>query len=419
MKKMNKRELSQNKARLEREKAKSKFFSVFRTVCNEVGGEGVMELIDPRFLDLLYRFRVFDPKIVKGSFPGLTERDMHEIRKGFNCLINLFSVQITDNLKVTIFEYLTVVVSLQFYQQLECEYNLEFNRRMSAILDPSIKTHGDSMIALVLEMLCLELMDYSAIIAWGDFNYQQNNDKHQHSVPVFYLHGEVQHSRTFNTSDGKRQAYRLSWFAHSEGPYGRTIDAGLLGLADKSSDTPIDIYIQQHAINRMKERLDCLPNSEIFLMLDVSFRTPIVLYTGDRCYLIEYRIGESKIGYLLGEYVEGILLLKTFLFVTSNGTPEGQKLYELYGLGKLDKKYLMLDKLSSYIRSDIGNNEKLKALFEQIGCAGLLNIEEDVQMRAARKKGNVHLDPNKVLNYLRYEHHCNWAEILDEIALEE
>ncbi len=418
MKKMNKRELIQNKARLEREEEKNRFFSVFRLISNEIGGEGSMDLLHPLFLDLLYRFRVLNPKIVNGSYPGLTERDMHEIRKGFNRLVHLFTVQITENLKVTLFEYLTVVVSMQMYQQFESEYNLEFNRRMSAIMDPSIKTNGDSMIAVVLQMLCLELFDYSAVISWGDFGYEKKKEKSHVSIPVFYLHGEVQHPKTFNTPDGKRQAYRLFWFQHIEGPFVRQIEAGLLGLADKSSDTPIDIYIQQHAINRMNERLDCLSNAEIVMMLDVSFRTPVVLYIGDRCYLIEYRIGDSKIGYMLGEYVEGILLLKTFLFVTSNGTPEGQKLNELYGLGKLDKKYLMLDKLSSYIRSDIGNNEKLKSLFEQIGCAGLLNIEEDVQRLAASRKGNAHLDSNKILNYLQCDHHCNWTETLDEISMD-
>ncbi|MBP1638774.1 MAG: hypothetical protein H6Q17_357 [Bacteroidetes bacterium] len=416
---MNKRELIQNKARLEREKAKNRFFSVFRTVCNEVGGEGVMELLNPLFLDVLYRFRMLDPKIVNGSYPGLTERDMCEIRKGFNRMIHLFTVQITEKLTVTLFDYLTVVVSLQTYQKFDCKYNHEFNQRMSAIMDPSIKTNGDHMICVVLEMLCLDLFDYSATISWGDFNYEHKKDKNQSFIPVFYLHGEVQNPRTFNTSDGKRQAYRLSWFEHIGGPFGRKIDAGVLGLSDKQSDTPIDVYIQQHAINRMNERLDCLSKSEIYLMLDASFRSSIVLYTGDRRYLIEYRIFDSKIGYMLGEYVDGILLLKTFLFVTNNGTPEGRKLYELYGLGKLDKKYLMLDKLSSYIRSDIGNNEKLKSLFEQIGCAGLLNIEEDVQMLAASRKGNAHLDSNKILAYLQCDRSSNRSEVLDEIAMDD
>ena len=153
------------------------------------------------------------------------------------------------------------------------------------------------------------------------------------------------------------------------------------------------------------------------MMLDESFRAPVALCIGDGRYLIEYRIGESKIGYMVGEYIAGAILLKTFLFITNNGTPEGRKLYELYGLGKLDKKYLMLDKLSSYIRSDIGNNEKLRGLLEQTGCAGLLNIEEDVQILAEGRRENCHLDPNKILAYLQCD--FNRAEILDEISMDE
>ena len=51
------------------------------------------------------------------------------------------------------------------------------------------------------------------------------------------------------------------------------------------------------------------------------------------------------------DIIEGKIVIRTFLFVTNNGTPEGKKLAQITGLQKLDKKYLALDKLSTFMTS--------------------------------------------------------------------
>jgi hypothetical protein len=72
-----------------------------------------------------------------------------------------------------------------------------------------------------------------------------------------------------------------------------------------------------------------------------------------------------------------MLVIRTFLFITNNGTPEGKKLHELVGLQKQDKKYLALDKVSTFINHDLRTNETMRRLFIEAGCGDLLELTED------------------------------------------
>jgi hypothetical protein len=54
---------------------------------------------------------------------------------------------------------------------------------------------------------------------------------------------------------------------------------------------------------------------------------------------MEVCVFDVKIGYFVVEPVNDMLVIKTFLFITHNCTPEGDKLKELTGLGKSDISY--------------------------------------------------------------------------------
>ncbi len=58
--------------------------------------------------------------------------------------------------------------------------------------------------------------------------------------------------------------------------------------------------------------------------------------------MIEYRYAGKKAGYFRVDIIEGVLLVRTFLFIPNNITPEGQLLEKNTGLQKLDKKYLAI-----------------------------------------------------------------------------
>jgi hypothetical protein len=137
---------------------------------------------------------------------------------------------------------------------------------------------------------------------------------------------------------------------------------------------PLPVYIQQHAINRLIERTGCKTPSMASMILSFAFlRKDITPWKGKRI-LIACFVKELKIGYLLGEVIQGIILIRTFLLLTNSGTPEGDKLSELTGLQIEDLKYLSIDNLPGLVNSDIEQNENICNLFRTAGCGDILDL---------------------------------------------
>jgi hypothetical protein len=78
-------------------------------------------------------------------------------------------------------------------------------------------------------------------------------------------------------------------------------------------------------------------------------------------------------GDLVVEYLDGILLVKTFLLLSNSGTPEGQQLEEVSGMNKIDREYWTIDRLSTFQNSDIKDHPKVKKVFEKSGCGTLFH----------------------------------------------
>jgi hypothetical protein len=157
-----------------------------------------------------------------------------------------------------------------------------------------------------------------------------------------------------------------------------TINPAQLNIHTLEPEKPIEVYIQSHALQRLSERLDSLEIWLIHLSTYYSLTNLVIVPSGFGYPLIELRIGKNRAGYFTYTLVDGILLIRTFLFIINNGTPEGKKLQEITGLGRLDKKYLAIDRISSFISSDIGENETIRNILVQCGCESLLHLNDEV-----------------------------------------
>jgi hypothetical protein len=74
-------------------------------------------------------------------------------------------------------------------------------------------------------------------------------------------------------------------------------------------------------------------------------------------------------------------------------------LKENTGLNKVDIKYLNIDKLRTFINSDIVKNERIKNIFIDAGCGGLFDLKFD---EPDAYKGNVKL-AEEMSKYLEIE----------------
>jgi len=184
--------------------------------------------------------------------------------------------------------------------------------------------------------------------------------------------------RTFRIDGYGREAYRVAWY-HMLEPITKLRYTSLrladLNIAHPSADIPLPVYIQEHAIQRLSERIDSISETVLLLSIFASVNEPLAIEVRPGKLLLEMKLNKIKLGYFVATVEGDALLIRTFLFITSNGTPEGQRLKELTGLQMLDKKYLAIDRLSSFVAAEVAENAQIRAIFSHVGCDNLFSKE--------------------------------------------
>jgi hypothetical protein len=228
------------------------------------------------------------------------------------------------------------------------------------------------------------------------FSFYTSNGYPKNIHDCYYvelIHGEMLHVKLDNHN---RPAYRIGHPGKDNVEWSFT-HPSKIGIKSTLDDLKIDIYIQKHALNRLHERLDCLEWFIIHLCLVESLDNVEVVKNKQGKNLIAFKAGGKKAGYLVYEYVEGVVVITTFLLLTNNGTPEGDKLQQVLGIQKLDKQYLKLDRLSTFINSDLKEDESLLKVFQEAGCADLFELPDRI-IRTKKEKEEIAGTLNNYLN---------------------
>ena len=196
------------------------------------------------------------------------------------------------------------------------------------------------------------------------------------------LHQEPARVKTV-TIDGKRRpAYRCAQ-PSSLWPIEWVVWTGkMLGLSGDNQQWPV--YVQQHALNSLYGRksrlkaLDVLPEYESLVhhCLWESLESPVFREWGTdpSTRFVEFWIDEYKLGYLVVRLLPDKAVVLTFLFLTMDGTPEGEELWRQLRLNRMDKAYLGLDDLSTYVATDIRTDERLVSVLGRCGCGHLCQV---------------------------------------------
>ena len=194
-----------------------------------------------------------------------------------------------------------------------------------------------------------------------------------------------------------RPAFPVGWGYIPNGFNHIHLKAGQLGIYSAFAAMPLPVYIQSHALQRLAERLDCLEKGFTHYFVYYSLLQAKIWKNKHDKLFIEYSFFDFKLGYLRVDIIEGKVIIRTFLFITNNGTPEGDKLNEFTGLNKLDHKYLNIDKLSTFISSDIRDNPEAKEIFIHAGCKSLFDLNPNLAYKAEDGK-----NPLPAMNLMKY-----------------
>ncbi|WP_157471488.1 hypothetical protein [Marinifilum fragile] len=174
-----------------------------------------------------------------------------------------------------------------------------------------------------------------------------------------------------------RMVYRFILPRIHESPWYGQMGASDLKEVYHGSKEWLDIYIQAHALERLKERLDLLDEEALNYAIYESFLNLEFLILSDGYVLITVELFKCKVGYWVANIINDDFVIRTFLFVTHAKTPEGDKLKEICGLERKDVPYWKIDRLSTFMNVDAEQYPKLSAMFEEAGCGDLFKLHNE------------------------------------------
>lgn len=138
----------------------------------------------------------------------------------------------------------------------------------------------------------------------------------------------------------------------------------------------LPVYVQDHALERLLERINIKVPGYLFDCLGRSLANPINSGRDYSSYLIDFNLYSYKIGYLVVSKFENFALVRTFKFITMTGTPEFNKITKILKTTRDDVSYLGLDTLDILVNSDLSKDAKLKEIFSKCGLDHLFKLGE-------------------------------------------
>jgi hypothetical protein len=211
--------------------------------------------------------------------------------------------------------------------------------------------------------VALYLIEYNSIEG-GTYVVSYTDEDPKNSMfgkPTILIKKE-ERSKAFKVEGKSRTAFGVGTLA-----FGRFSWAEIKGMP---------VYIQHHAINRLVERTAPIHDAKADVWITVcnSVMQPTIIER-DGEFLLECAYCDQKIGYFVCQIVDGAVLITTFIFLTMDGTPEGEVLWKKLRIGRRDKEYLGLDSLRLFITSDLRSDLELVGLLKECKCGHLLEVE--------------------------------------------
>jgi hypothetical protein len=171
------------------------------------------------------------------------------------------------------------------------------------------------------------------------------------------------------TGDKSRPVFRVGW-THRDGIIDWTdVDAAKFG---GPAGKRYPVYVQQHALTRLHQRLKELGPVVSFALEDTMRSDSLnPIPQGNNNYLVEYRTGSVKCGYLLVKVVGEIVVIITFKFITMLGMPEGDRLAAKLRMDNRMLEWHGLYDLGSFLNTDLFDDPLTASWLEECGIGDL------------------------------------------------
>ena len=203
--------------------------------------------------------------------------------------------------------------------------------------------------------------------------------KHQ---PTVLLRTHAPEVRRVTLDGAERRIYRITRSLAGDGP--EWLSAPAYALPRKGeprpprSAPPLPVYVQSHALHQLRRRLNYAPAAPYLeAWLADSFDEPVgVKRQAGGDWLVPYSLKERRLGYLIVTPLPEMLVVRTFLFLTMEATPEADALRRELKLSRRDVEWLGLADLAAFTQTDLRDDPELHKLFRRCGCGHLFKLDE-------------------------------------------
>ena len=380
-KKKSKNKVQENPVKLQA-KHKRDYLSRLKMVCDNLVGPVWFELISAVDLDIIYekRYPSLNIKMAPGAIINLARWEVY--RKTLSSLLDVPAMPLVIKNYIPLKTMLSEGLTLLHFVAMMSNDRFPRSEELRQTLSPFLMTNNgyysylSDQFSGLLFLMDLRSGNYQDGFLHADTTQTNIRKVGGANTLLIHLYKPILNSVVI---DGKkREIVAVARPVPNSITLQVKFKPSAIGLTS-ATDEVLPVYIQRHALNRLDERLGLQANnvhSHLFFSL---FEQPVHFVLGNGCTLIEFNMYEYKVGYLLTTIHEDKLVIRSFLFLTNDNTPEGRKLRQLTGLVKHDKKYLGIDKLSTFTAYKIHEDEELSALFHEAGCGSLLdarNLQE-------------------------------------------
>ncbi|MFA4870210.1 MAG: hypothetical protein WC623_18575 [Pedobacter sp.] len=371
-----------------------------RSICEKMVGKGYFELLPESSRRLLYVHRYPDIKIVLNGKRVMTEEELAGYKQMLASLLSEHYIDLPSGEQITYARFMTDVMVLLHYIQFRIANRFKRFSKLREAFSPYFTDtewfeKQKTNILIVMGMNDLQLYDFyrgTVRLRFDRMAIEQLGGTNE--IRVYRL----KHSTQLQDIDGKKRVVvrmgvpsakkvdELDWLM---------IKPSQLGILDMEDEIALPLYSQQHALERFEERtLFTKGYIQAYLGHLFTKGNPKAIVRKSHI-LLECNLGIHKVGYFVISLHEDKWLVRTFLFLTNEGTPEGNRLKKLTQLEVLDKKYLMLDRMDAFLIYDISGNERLRALFVKAGCGSLLDYADELNRNGDNLKS-----PEFIYHYL-------------------
>lgn len=359
-----------------------------KACCDLLAGPALFRLLPEQARERLYRIRFHPGRVIAiGEIPPDVVKEVKWFIPNLLKAERLtFSINERDQ-NFSLYDYLTTGLTLLTYAMNLKGNEYEQANDVKQLLEPAVKALANDEVYQKALHRYFSIMNTAALIC-SDLRKSLYTVRHAlknniGGVPGVYYCAEIHRFHTEQAAvmldDKNRPALRLGWAMPEPVAHLRFIEIDPHQAALKGT-SPLGVFIQSHAFTRLHERIDGFDPGFLHFNLYDSFLNPKIHRDDNGRLLFEYRISGKKVGYFRGDLADGCIILRTFLFLTNNGTPEGKKLHQHTGLMKEDKMFLAIDKLSTFVTSDIAKDERIRDIFIKAGCESILGFDKKLSL---------------------------------------